>query len=175
MKIRTVFIRIQDALFLKIWIVLCSGEGYKIYKTSLQVYFSMKISILKNDAIFIKKMIIFQIIRGDSIKKPHQLQHQHHLRLTNDTSVAKACELFKMKYDNKITLHQRHLTFISFQLCKVEILYVIFLSTSPSWSMSNVPASPSIIACLFYVMLFLSVCVISGTRETQIPDGFSFL
>jgi hypothetical protein len=32
-----------------------------------------------------------------------------------------------MKYDNKITLHQRHLTFISFQLCKVEILYVFFL------------------------------------------------
>lgn len=55
------------------------------------------------------------------------------------------CEILKTV---QITLHQRCLTFISFQLCKLEIQYES--------------------GCLFLCDASLSVCVISGARKSEL-------
>lgn len=72
-------------------------------------------------------------------------------------SVAPCCTLnnSKIRLDSQITLHQRHLTFIGFQLCKVgNRISSLGLTSRPS-------------ACLSYVMAVLSDCVISGARKLK--------
>ena len=71
-----------------------------------------------------------------------------------------------MKYDNEITLHQRHLTFISFQLCKVEILSVFHSFSFVLWHRKAFPAIHHLSLLVYFdVMPLLSVCVISGSRK----------